>query len=176
MRYPTDYCPTRASGNIPARILNPQFSILWKEWEWGWTRKHLGIGNSGQMVPWRSRQNVTTLEGSRVCSVISAYRLLMLSLCCNDARTCSSRGETILFSFPKSKLPFVVQCYQLFTLMGSAVCREWTKWRNWPQVLQGIQGCPQESPRRQSRFPPEDLSTPFAYSVWSAWKQTREEF
>ena len=36
----------------------------------------LGIGISGDMVPWRPKANLSSIECSRVCSVISAYRLL----------------------------------------------------------------------------------------------------
>jgi len=50
----------------------------------------LGIGTSGQMVPWRPMSALTSIDSSKICSVISAYRLLDVVAMLNGAHLAPS--------------------------------------------------------------------------------------
>jgi hypothetical protein len=92
----------------------------------------LGIGKSGEVIPWRHKANLNSIECSRICSVISAYRLLDVVAMLSGAEL-APIVERCFFNVPNTSFRVSV-----FILTSSSI--EWVqgmdKLAHWPVVLE----------------------------------------
>jgi hypothetical protein len=91
----------------------------------------LGIGNSGEVVPWQRQSNLNSNDCSRVCSVVGAYRLLDVMAMLNDAHPAPS-VERCSFEVPQT---FHVSAY-ISTSSHLNCLQGMDKMANWPEVLE----------------------------------------
>ena len=112
-------------------------------------RNILGIGSSTEMVPWQSRGHLTSIESSRVCLVISAYRLLDVVAILSGAHAAPTVGRRF-FQLPNASFRVGISITDLFHL--SCQCLQgMDKLANWPQVLGQFRDT-LKNPRRRCRF------------------------
>jgi hypothetical protein len=135
----------------------------------------LGIGSSQDVVPWHPESNQTSQESSRLCSVMSAYRLMdvvsMLggSLPAPSVDRCHLQIPTSSFRVSTNLPAWLLCCLKYMQGME--------KLADWPKVLREYRQILSKS-KKTAKFstPPASQSSPFRLLSLIARNQTTKNY
>jgi hypothetical protein len=115
----------------------------------------LGIGSSGQVVTWRPKDKLSSVEYSRMCSVISAYRLLDIIAMLRGANP-ALRLERRFFELPNKSF-----CVSAIITISSTLrhLQGMDKLAHWPTILTQFRDVFKKSTTK-STLPPQTLPGP----------------
>jgi hypothetical protein len=116
----------------------------------------LGVGTSKEIVPWRPKNDLNSIDCSRLCSVISAYRLLDVAAMLDGAPSAPS-VDRHFFKVPNASFRvsnIIFQSSNLNCLQGM------DKMADWPAALTQFRNVLDKS-TKPVHPPSLDLSTPF---------------
>ena len=115
----------------------------------------LGIGSSGQVVTWRPKDKLSAVECSRMCSVISAYRLLDIIAMLRGANP-APRLERRFFELPNKSF----RVSSIITIASTLkYLQGMDKLAHWPTILTRFRDVLKKS-TRTSTLPPQILPGP----------------
>ena len=118
----------------------------------------LGIGSSGPLVTWQPTSALTTNDSGKVCSVISAYRLLDVVAMLNGAQRAPSVPRR--YFEPPNKSFRVKSKFHKHEISFLKPLQGLDKLANWPKILLDFRKMLKRSDRPVDVAPP-DLPTPF---------------
>jgi hypothetical protein len=116
----------------------------------------LGIGKSGEVIPWRRKANINSIDCSRICSVISAYRLLDVVAITSGAEL-APIVERCFFNVPNTS--FRVSAV-ILTSSPLKCIQGMDKLANWPAVLEQFRTTVTKS-KKTVQLTPQDKYGPF---------------